>query len=85
MITVVALATLTSASAQISQKVLGSISTPDKVETSIGTFEFFDGVPSPEIAGKAYDYVDNMRGVDSFLKGVPLTSMGFVPGCRLLE
>jgi hypothetical protein len=49
------IATLTSASAQVSQEVLDSISTPDKVETSIGTLEFFDGAPSPETAEKAYD------------------------------
>jgi hypothetical protein len=60
-------------------------SNPDKVETSIGTLEFFDGAPSPETAGKAYDCIDTMRGADSFLKGVPLTSMGSVPDCRLLE
>jgi hypothetical protein len=74
-----------SAKVKGSQEVLGSISTPDKVETSIGTLEFFDGAPSPETAGKAYDCVDTMRGVDSFLKGVPLTAMGSVAGCRLLE
>ena len=32
-------------SAQVSQEVLDSISIPDKVETSIGTLNFFDGVP----------------------------------------
>ncbi len=73
--TVAAIATLTSASAQVSKDVLDSISTPDKVETSIGTLEFFDGAPSPETAKKAYDYLDTMRGVDSFLKGMPLASM----------
>ncbi len=64
-----------SATAQVSQEVLDSISTPDKVKTSIGTLEFFDGAPSPETAQKAYDYLDTMRGVDSFLKGIPLASM----------
>ena len=32
-------------SAQVSQETLDSISTPNKVETSIGTLEFLDGAP----------------------------------------
>ncbi len=75
MATLMAIATLTSASAQVSQKVLDSISTPDKVKTSIGTLDFFDGTPSPGTAEKAFDYLDTMRCVDSFLKGMPLASM----------
>ena len=46
------------ASAQVSEEVLRSISTPDKVETSIGTLEFLDGAALPETAQKAYDYLD---------------------------
>jgi hypothetical protein len=71
----VAIGTLTSASAQVSQEVLDSISTPDKVETSIGTLNFFDGAPSPETAEKVHDYLDTMRGVDTFLKGMQLASL----------
>ncbi len=73
---------MTSASAQVSQDVLESISTPDKVKTSIGTLEFFDGAPSPETAEKAYDYLDTMRGVDTFLKGMPLASMHSMLGAQ---
>ena len=47
------------------------IQTPDKVETSIGTLKFIDGAPLPETADKIYDYLDTMRGVDAFLKGMP--------------
>ena len=43
------------------------ITTPDSVETSIGTLKFLDGAPYPETAKKAYDYLDTMRGVDAFL------------------
>jgi hypothetical protein len=64
-----------SASAQVSQEVLNSISTPDKVETSIGTLEFLDGAPLPETAEKVYDFLDKMRGVDAFLKGIPAASL----------
>jgi len=34
------------AQAQVSDKELKSISTPDKVETSIGTLKFLDGDPA---------------------------------------
>jgi hypothetical protein len=57
--------------AQVSKEVLDSISTPDQVETSIGTLKFLDGAPYPETADKVYDYLDTMRGVDAFLKGMP--------------
>src|SRR5210317_391967 len=61
--------------AQVSKKVLDSISTPDQVETSIGTLKFLDGAPFPETAEKVYDYLDTMRGVDAFLKGMPGASL----------
>jgi hypothetical protein len=63
------------ATAEVSQEVLDSISTPDKVETSIGTLEFLDGAPSAATAEKVYDYLDRMRGVDTFLKGMPGASL----------
>ena len=51
------------------------ISTPDKVETSIGTLTFTDGVPSRETANKAYDFMDTARAADAFLKGMPAASL----------
>ena len=64
-----------SASADVSKQVLDSISTPNKVKTSIGTLEFLDGAPLPETSEKVYDYLDTMRGVDAFLKGIPGASL----------
>jgi hypothetical protein len=52
-----------------------SITTPDKVETSIGTLNFFDGVPTDETAKKAYDQLDLSRGIEAFLNGIPGASM----------
>ena len=52
-----------------------SIITPDKVETRIGTLEFFDGFPSPETTQKVYDNLDFLRGVEVFLNGIPITSL----------
>ena len=69
--------------AQVSKEVLESISTPNQVETSIGTLEFLDGAPYPETAAKVYDYLDTMRGVDAFLKGMPGASVqGLMKGAR---
>jgi hypothetical protein len=69
------------ATAEVTKEVLDSISTPDKVETSIGTLESLDGAPYPETAEKAYDYLDTMRGVDAFLKGMPGASLqGLIQG-----
>jgi len=51
------------------------IMTPDKVETSIGTLEFFDGMPKPDTVDKLYDNLLLMRGVDTFLNGIPVTSI----------
>jgi len=74
---VVALMTVAGfASAEVSKKVLDSISTPNEVKTSIGTLKFLDGAPYPETAAKVYDYLDTARAADAFLKGMP--------GCSLL-
>ena len=69
------LALIDVASAQVSQEVLDSISTPNEVKTSIGALKFLDGAPYPETAEKIYDYVDTMRGVEAFLKGIPGASV----------
>jgi len=71
------------AAAQVSDEVLGSISTPNQVETSIGTLKFLDGAPYPETAEMVYDYLDTMRGVEAFLKGMPGASVqGLMKGAR---
>jgi len=71
------------AAGQVSQEVLDSITTPDQVETSIGTLEFLDGAPLPQTAATVYDYLDRMRGVDAFLKGMPGASVqGLIKGAR---
>jgi hypothetical protein len=51
------------------------ITTPNEVETSIGTLKFIDGAPYPETAEMAYEFLDKMRGVDVFLKGMPAASV----------
>ncbi len=59
------------------------ILTPDKVETSIGTLNFTDGVPSRETADKVYDFMDTSRAADAFLKGMPAASLdGLIKGAH---
>jgi hypothetical protein len=52
-----------------------SITAADKVETSIGTLEYFDGVPKPDTVEKVYDYLDRARAVEAFLNCIPAMSM----------
>jgi len=51
------------------------ITTPDTVETRIGTLHFKDGAPDAATVEKAYDQLDFGRGVDAFLKGMSATSV----------
>ena len=55
------------AAAQTAPAIPPSITTPDKVETSIGTLEYKDGAPSKETVAKVYDYLDLMHGVEAFV------------------
>ena len=41
------------------------ISTPDKVETRVGTFALRDGIPTPESINDVYDYLDFHNGVQA--------------------
>ena len=57
-----------------------SITTPDVVETSLGTLRFFDGFPDSETVKKVYDNLDFQRGVQAFLAGIPpRASQGYSP------
>jgi len=43
--------------------------------SSIGTLEFFDGVPTSTTVETVYDYLDRSRAVESFLNCIPAMSM----------
>ena len=43
-----------------------SITTPDKVETRVGTLKFQDGAPSVETAERVYDTLDFIRALNVF-------------------
>ncbi len=52
-----------------------TITTPDRVETRIGTLHFRDGAPDAATVQLANDQLDFSRGIDAFLKGMSATSI----------
>jgi hypothetical protein len=48
-----------------------SITTPDTVETRLGTLKFFDGLPDEATVQTVYDNLDFQRGVQAFLAALP--------------
>ncbi len=56
-------------------KIPEKIMTPDKVQTRIGTLQFFDGMPTEATVEAVYENLDLMRGVETFLNGIPATSL----------
>jgi len=70
----------TSASAQppklkMTTPVPASITAPDKAQTSIGTLEYFDGVPTEKTIDTVYEYLDRARAVNVFINSIPMLSM----------
>ncbi len=52
-----------------------AITTPDKVETRLGTLHFFDGFPDDATVEKVYDNLDFERGMQAFLTALPGASV----------
>ena len=73
----------------LTQNIPQQITTPDRVETSIGTLEYKDGAPSKETVAKAYDYLDLMHGVEAFVNAYQGASVAAIfkgmRGCRRAE
>jgi hypothetical protein len=59
---------------KMTTEIPASITTPDVVETSLGTLRFFDGFPDDATAQKVYDNLDLQRGVQTFLTCIPPAS-----------
>jgi len=59
----------------VSDETLASISTPDRVESRLGTLEFDDGAPSEATAAKLYDKLDFLHGVEAFIGAFPGASL----------
>ena len=60
---------------RVSAETLRSISTPDKVESRLGTLEFDDGAPSEATAALLYDNLDFVHAVEAFLGALPGASL----------
>ncbi len=56
---------------QMTTDIPAAITTPDSVETRLGTLTFFDGYPDDATTQKVYDNLDFMRGVEAFLNAMP--------------
>ena len=52
-----------------------SITTPNSVDTRIGTLKFFDGFPDKATVEKVYDNLDFQRGLQAYLTGLPAVSI----------
>jgi hypothetical protein len=51
------------------------ITTPDSVDSRIGTLRFQNGAPDADTVKAVYDNLDFMRGVEAFLTGMSATSV----------
>jgi hypothetical protein len=60
---------------KMTTKIPREITTPDRVQTRIGTLKFFDGFPDDATTQKAYDNIDFQRGVEAFLAAMPGASV----------
>jgi len=56
-------------------KIPESLLTPDKFKTRAGDLEFFDGIPTAATAEALYNHLDYIRGVETFLNGMPAASL----------
>jgi len=50
------------------------VASPETVETRLGTFKFFDGVPDAASTEKLYDIVDMQRAVQAYLLALPVVN-----------
>ena len=56
-------------------RIPSSILTAEVVDTSIGTLEFFDGLPDQATVETVYDNLDRIRGTEVFLNFIPAASL----------
>ena len=53
----------------VSSETISSISTPEQLETRLGTLDFVDGVPSDQTVETLYDHLDYVQALNVFLNG----------------
>lgn len=66
------------ARADVTEAELKAISIPDKVDTAVGTLEFFDGMPIGNTVQTVYDNLDRMRATDVFLDNLGAVSINSI-------
>ena len=59
----------------VPSETLKAISTPERVESRLGTLEFDDGAPSEATATLLYDHLDFVHGVEAFIGAFPGASV----------
>jgi hypothetical protein len=70
---------------KMTTKIPPAITTPDVVETRLGTLRFFDGFPDEATVETVMGHLDFSRAVQAFLNGMPGTSLvGMRTGYRKL-
>ncbi len=60
---------------KMATEIPASITTPDQVETRLGTLRFFDGLPDEATVRTVYDNLDFQRAVQAFLTALPAASV----------
>jgi hypothetical protein len=60
----------TTAAAQVSDDTIRSISTPDRVDTRIGTLTFDDGAPGADTVNAVYDNLDQIYAIRAFSQSI---------------
>jgi hypothetical protein len=63
------------AAAQTAPAIPPSITTPDKVDTRIGTLDFKDGAPSKATLEKAFDQIDFTHAYNAFVNAMQGVSL----------
>ena len=62
------------------------VSTPDRLSTPFGEFDFCDGVPKPESVQSIFDGLDLVRGITAFMNTIPGASLvAFRNGLRTAD
>lgn len=60
---------------KMATEIPAAITTPDRVETRLGTLTFFDGFPDEATVQAVYDNLDFQRGVQAFLTALPAAQL----------
>ena len=60
---------------KMTTEIPASITTPDRVDTRLGSLEFFDGFRSRDTVATCFENLLLMRGVEAFLSWIPAASL----------